>query len=346
MPSLPYEPPAPALHRSAEAGFVDPLSQLQPDALLGQWRAEGRKTVKEDPTPGSLPLFEEEKEASLPPEKKILQHLSETLSVAKTLKRFPSLSPKYLQEVLQRCADRAEEDPKLPPPNFDPAESPEFCIHADGGSRGNPGESGAGGGHLRFPGPDSQGIENLSGNSHHNEAEYQAAILALERALELGVKRVALFLDSELVVRQLRGEYRVREPRLKSLHNKARETLNRFSQYSILSIPREENRRADQLANEAIDQKSKRIKEKRGRGEGGRQTKSFFALSPLRLFPYIKGCGGGRGIARRAKRAAGGKSELRRAGWSLTATGGDPRESATEKIPPCGISISTILSIF
>jgi ribonuclease HI len=213
--------------------------------------------MREDPPPDSLRLFEEKKETPLPSEKKVLQHLSETLSITKTLKRFPSLTPKYLQEVLQRCADRAGEDPKLPPPNLDPGEPPEFCIHADGGSRGNPGEAGAGAVISDSRGRTLKELKVYLGIASNNEAEYQAAILALERALEFGVRRVTLFLDSELVVRQLRGEYRVREPRLKSLHQKARETLNRFSQYSILSIPREENRRADQLANEAIDQKLK-----------------------------------------------------------------------------------------
>ena len=213
--------------------------------------------MKEDPTPDSLPLFEGKKEAPLPSEKRILQHLSETLSVTKTLKRFPSLTPKLLQEVLQRCAGRAEEDPRLPAPNLDPGEPPEFCIHADGGSRGNPGEAGAGAVISDSQGRTLKELKVYLGIASNNEAEYQAAILALERALELGVRRVTLFLDSELVVRQLRGEYRVREPRLKSLHHKAREALNQFSQYSILSIPREENRRADQLANEAIDQKIK-----------------------------------------------------------------------------------------
>jgi ribonuclease HI len=89
----------------------------------------------------------------------------------------------------------------------------------------------------------------------NNVAEYRALLLAVEKALELGARKVTVFLDSELVVRQLRGEYRVREPHLKSLHQEALEVLNRFSQYSILYIPREENRRADQLANEAIDQR-------------------------------------------------------------------------------------------
>jgi ribonuclease HI len=212
--------------------------------------------MREAPPPDSPRLFEEKKENSLS-EEKILRHLSQTLSVTKTLKRFPSLTPKYLQEVLQRCADWAEEGRKAPPPDPDPGELPEFCIHADGASRGNPGEAGAGAVISDSRGRTLKELKVYLGIASNNEAEYQAAILALERALELGVKRVTLFLDSELVVRQLRGEYRVREPRLKSLHQKARETLNRFSQYSILSIPREENRRADQLANEAVEQKIK-----------------------------------------------------------------------------------------
>ena len=213
--------------------------------------------MREDPTSDSLPLFEEKEETSPSSEERILRYLSQSLSVTRTLKRFPSLTPKYLQEILQRCADRAEEDHKVPPPDLHPGEFPEFCIHADGASRGNPGESGAGAVISDSRGRTLKELKAYLGVASNNGAEYQAAILALERAFELGAKRVTLFLDSELVVRQLRGEYRVREPHLKSLHQKARETLNRFSQYSILSIPREENRRADQLANEAIDQRGK-----------------------------------------------------------------------------------------
>lgn len=213
--------------------------------------------MREDPPPDSIRLFEKNKDTSPSSEEKILRHLSHTLSVTRTLKHFPSLTPKYLQEVLQRCADRAEEDHKVPPPDLHPGQFPEFYIHADGASRGNPGEAGAGAVISDSRGRTLKELKAYLGMASNNGAEYQAAILALERALELGAKRVTLLLDSELVVRQLRGEYRVREPHLKSLHQKARETLNRFSQYSILSIPREENRRADQLANEAIDQRAK-----------------------------------------------------------------------------------------
>jgi ribonuclease HI len=213
--------------------------------------------VREDPAPDSPPLFEEKKESSSFSEEKILRHLSQTLSVAKTLKRFPSLTPRALQEILDRWAERAKEEPGIPPPELPPKEFPEFFIHADGASRGNPGEAGGGAVISDSQGRTLKELKVYLGMASNNVAEYRAAILALEKALEMGAKRVNLFLDSELVVRQLRGEYRVREPHLKSLHQKAREVLNRFSQYSILRIPREENRRADQLANEAIDQKIK-----------------------------------------------------------------------------------------
>jgi ribonuclease HI len=188
--------------------------------------------------------------------------------VTKTLKRFPSLSPKYLQEILLHSADRVKEGPQpspssLPPEKAKPSpaeparkEFPEFFIHTDGASRGNPGEAGAGAVISDSQGRTLKELKLYLGMASNNAAEYRAAIHALERALELGARSVTLLLDSELVVRQLRGEYRVREPHLKILHQKAQEVLNRFSQYSILYIPREENRRADQLANEAINQKN------------------------------------------------------------------------------------------
>jgi ribonuclease HI len=228
--------------------------------------------VSEDRTPDSLPLFGEGKENTSPGDGSVLRHLAQTLSVTKTLKRFPSLTPKHLQEIFLRCAEIAERargeekpcPPDLPPegpkPSLPPTPSkefPDFFIHADGASRGNPGEAGAGAVISDSRGRTVKELKIYLGMASNNVAEYQAATLALERAFELGAKNVTLSLDSELVVRQLRGEYRVREPHLKILHEKARETLNRFSRYSILHIPREENRRADQLANEAIDQKNK-----------------------------------------------------------------------------------------
>ena len=93
------------------------------------------------------------------------------------------------------------------------------------------------------------------GLTTNNVAEYRAVLLALEKASALGAERVIINLDSELVVRQLTGEYKVRETHLKPLHQKALELLGTFPNYLLRHVPREENRRADQLANEAIDQK-------------------------------------------------------------------------------------------
>ena len=226
--------------------------------------------MSEDQTPDSFPLFGEETENPPPSAESVLRYLSQTLSVTKTLKRFPSLTPKYLQEILLHSADRLKEGPQPSPSSFPPGEAkpspaehgrkefPEFFIHTDGASRGNPGEAGAGAVISDSQGRTLKELKLYLGMASNNAAEYRAAIHALERALELGARSVTLLLDSELVVRQLRGEYRVREPHLRALHQKAQEVLNRFSTYSILYIPREENRRADQLANEAIDQKNEK----------------------------------------------------------------------------------------
>jgi len=212
--------------------------------------------VSGEKIPDPLPLFKEEREDSSPSEESVLRHLAQNLSVSKTLKRFPSLTAKGLQEILLHSAERARENQKPIPAGSPQKEFPELFIHADGASRGNPGEAGAGAVISDSRGRTLKELKCFLGMTSNNVAEYQALILALEKALELGARSITISLDSELVVRQIRGEYRVREPHLKTLHQKAQEILNQFSQYSILYIPREENRRADQLANEAIDQRT------------------------------------------------------------------------------------------
>ena len=205
----------------------------------------------------SLPLFGENKESAPPSAESVLRHLAQTLSVAKTLQRFSSLNAKGLQEILLRCAQRAEEKKATSPVLPARKEIPEFYIQADGASRGNPGKAGVGAVISDARGRTVKELKCFLGMTTNNVAEYRAVILALEKVLELGGGSVTVCLDSELVVRQLRGEYRVREAHLQTLHRRALELLNRFSKYAIHSVPREENRRADQLANEAIDQKIK-----------------------------------------------------------------------------------------
>jgi len=126
-------------------------------------------------------------------------------------------------------------------------------IYTDGGARGNPGPAGIGvviydekkvllATHKRY-----------IGEATNNQAEYQAVILALEKALELGAKRVDFKLDSELVVKQLRGEYKVKNEQLAILVQDVLQLSNKFLQINYSHVPREQNELADQLVNEAID---------------------------------------------------------------------------------------------
>jgi len=211
--------------------------------------------VSSEKSSTSFPFFQEEKESFPPSEEKIIRYLAQTLSVAKTLKRFPLLKAKDLQNLLLESAQRMQESTKPPPSLPSGEETLEFFIHADGASRGNPGEAGIGAVIADTQGRTVKEVKRFLGMATNNVAEYQAVIFALEKAWHLGAAKVRVYLDSELVVRQLRGEYRVREAHLQALHRQAMETLNHFSQSSIHHIPREENRRADQLANEAIDQR-------------------------------------------------------------------------------------------
>ena len=201
------------------------------------------------------PLFPEEKSPPPPAKEAVLSCLAQTLSVTKTLKRFPSLKPEDLQEILAHCARLISRgEAKLPAPPSVPGIS-EISIHADGASRGNPGEAGAGVVIADERGKTLKEWKSYLGLTTNNVAEYRAVLLALEKASALGAERVIINLDSELVVRQLTGEYKVRETHLKPLHQKALELLGTFPNYLLRHVPREENRRADQLANEAIDQK-------------------------------------------------------------------------------------------
>jgi ribonuclease HI len=126
-------------------------------------------------------------------------------------------------------------------------------LYCDGASRGNPGPSGAG--VVLLDEKDEQFFElsRYLDSGTNNEAEYRALVRGLEAAADLGVKRMQIFLDSELVVKQLNGKYKVRSPRLRSLFDQAVSRLQQFDDYAIFHVGRELNQQADRLANEAID---------------------------------------------------------------------------------------------
>jgi ribonuclease HI len=128
-----------------------------------------------------------------------------------------------------------------------------LVIHIDGASRGNPGEAGFG---IRVQ-DQSQTTElyGYLGQATNNVAEYQALLHALKHALARGACRVDIYSDSELVVRQIEGRYRVKHPGLAPLYREAMELLARFEQARVRHVAREENRDADRLANLALDRR-------------------------------------------------------------------------------------------
>ena len=127
-----------------------------------------------------------------------------------------------------------------------------LVLYIDGASRGNPGRAGAGVWITNGEGEKISEVSRFLGHKTNNEAEYWALLLGLREAKRLRGDRIQIFTDSQLVERQIKGVYRVRDSNLKALHRTVLQNLNTFSSFEIKSIPREENEEADRLANQAI----------------------------------------------------------------------------------------------
>ena len=131
-----------------------------------------------------------------------------------------------------------------------PAAGP-LTIYIDGSVEGNPGPGAIGVVVLNGQGEVVEAWGEAIGQATNNQAEYRALLAALERARRLGASAVTVRSDSQLLVRQFSGEYRVRDEKLRPLHARARALAGRFRGFRLEHIPREENRAADRLANRA-----------------------------------------------------------------------------------------------
>jgi len=125
-------------------------------------------------------------------------------------------------------------------------------IYADGVSRGNPGPAAIGATIKDERGRLLASVSQAIGRATNNQAEYWAVIAALEKATKLGARWANIYLDSELVVKQLNGQYRVKNRSLKPLYHRAKELQSRLSGCAVNHIPRHENSEADNLANVAL----------------------------------------------------------------------------------------------
>jgi ribonuclease HI len=128
-------------------------------------------------------------------------------------------------------------------------------LYTDGAARGNPGPAGAGAVILNPDGHIVAKIGKFLGDSTNNVAEYMGLILGLKRAKAMGIKELEVYSDSELLVRQLAGEYQVKADHLRPLHDEAKTLLQGFGFVQVRHIPREENAQADAMSNRAIDER-------------------------------------------------------------------------------------------
>jgi len=142
-----------------------------------------------------------------------------------------------------------------------------WTLHTDGASQGNPGPAGAGA-VLKDPaGVLFAKVSRSLGRATNNEAEYHALILGLEEAHKLAVDRLRIMLDSELVVRQVCGQYRVKNQRLRPLYTRVMDLLQDLEAYDILHIRREQNKEADALASAAASHGSEKGKMRFKKGD-------------------------------------------------------------------------------
>jgi ribonuclease HI len=152
-----------------------------------------------------------------------------------------------------------------------------LVVYIDGASRGNPGRAGAGVWITNGEGRRMLEVSRYLGHKTNNEAEYWALLLGLREAERLGGGSVYIFTDSELIEKQVKGLYRVKNLNLQALHKRVIQNLKKFTSFEIESIPREQNREADRLANQAIQ---RRIVREKGKGEKRRGTDGRSSTHP------------------------------------------------------------------
>jgi len=186
----------------------------------------------------------------------LLRLIYRHLDFESLLRGNPSLKKENVEEFFKRLASLLGEGVPMP-------HREDVIVSCDGSSRGNPGDAGIG-----IVVADAGGRSIIEkgkyiGRATSNVAEYKAAIFALEEAKRLGARRVTLRADSELLVRQVRGEYRVRNAALARLYAELMAALKSFDEVKIEQVPREENTIADSLATAAADPAALR----RGRGD-------------------------------------------------------------------------------
>ncbi|WP_456387131.1 ribonuclease HI family protein [Desulfolithobacter sp.] len=201
-----------------------------------------------------------------PGDEELLQTLAARLSDTTLSVLFPDYRAEEVRAALiglaeeqkKRSADADKPSNSSPAPETVPPterhRTPGICrLYTDGASRGNPGQAGAGIVLLDDSDRELTTRAVYLGTCTNNVAEYRALLLGLQAARDEGCCRVEIFMDSELIVRQLQGCYQVKSAALKPLFTEVHRELRSFESWKVHHVPRAQNRRADELANQGID---------------------------------------------------------------------------------------------
>lgn len=188
----------------------------------------------------------------------ILKQLAQQLDDAVLVRIFPSQRPDDIRRIIVGAKTEAGQ-PVVERGSAEAVAAPgpvgRCRLFTDGASRGNPGQAGAGAVLLTDDGQELATCSVYLGTCTNNVAEYKALLIGLDEALRLGCSELAVSLDSELIVRQIQGRYKVKNEVLLPLFQQVQARLARMKTWSIAHVPRAQNARADQLANQGIDQK-------------------------------------------------------------------------------------------
>jgi ribonuclease HI/probable phosphoglycerate mutase len=184
----------------------------------------------------------------------VLRRLADHLDEAVLEHLFPGESPQRLRQLISGSSQTQN---RMPVSSNGPAPTAPISrrcrLFTDGASRGNPGQAGAGAVLLSPAGDELAARSEYLGVCTNNVAEYRALLLGLDEALQQGCEELVIALDSELIVRQIQGRYKVKNENLLPLFQQVQQRLSRLRKWSVMHVPRAQNSRADELANRGID---------------------------------------------------------------------------------------------
>ncbi len=182
---------------------------------------------------------------------KILRMFAQGLNIQEIVQKFPTFDADKIANLLDEAIQGLEKEKVYY------HASPTFTVYIDGACRGNPGPGSVGVVMVNEKGETVEQIKEAIGVCTNNVAEYTALLRALDKARKMKVDTLLVKSDSQLLVKQLEGTFKVKDEKIKVLYDQAQELLKDFKAVEFLHIPRVENKLADELANKALDEAGK-----------------------------------------------------------------------------------------